>query len=61
MKFLITDGKGKFGHAYKKSNGYENGYYVEVRMFDNYDAVETTNWSTFLVYYEVLEDLEDVS
>ena len=59
MKFLITDGKGNFGHAYKKSNGYSDGYYVEVRMFDNYDAVETTNWSTFLIFYEVLEDIDE--
>ena len=55
-KILITDGKGNFGHAVEKI-GVNRLTYLEVRMFDNYDKVHTTNWSSFLIYYEVLDEL----
>ena len=58
MKFLITDGKGNFGHAYKKENDKTRAFNIEVRMFSNYDAIEVTNWSTFLIYYEILEEID---
>ena len=55
-KLLVTDGKGNYGHAVEKERrGVE---YIEVRMFDNYDKVHTTNWTSFLIYYEVLDETE---
>jgi hypothetical protein len=57
-KILITDGKGNYGHAIEKSSGYKGVTHLEVRMFDSYDAVHTTNWSSFLIYYEICDEPE---
>ena len=53
---LITDGKGRYGHAVEKVNVRYGNKYIEVRFLDDYDVVHTTNYSSFLVYYEILED-----
>ncbi len=56
-KLLITDGEGNFGHATEKPM--PNGLtFLEVRMFDNYDKVHTTNWTSFLIYYEVCKEID---
>ena len=54
---LITDGKGNYGHAVEKESS-KGHTYLEVRMLADYDVVHTTNWSSFLIYYEVLEDVD---
>ena len=59
--FLVTDGKGNYGHAEVVGKDERNNItveHLEVRMFDSYDNVHTTNWSSFLIYYEVLDELE---
>ena len=57
-KLLVTDGKGNFGHATEKPM--PNGLtFLEVRMFDDYENVHTTNWSSFLIYYEVCNEIQD--
>ena len=57
-KILVTDGNGNYGHAVEKRNN-KGTEYIEVRMFDDYDNVHTTNWTTFLIYYEVCDDAND--
>ena len=59
-KFLITDGKGNYGHAEvieKDSRNNISVEHLEVRMFYDYDRVHTTNWSSFLIWYEVCDEL----
>jgi hypothetical protein len=61
-KLLVTDGKGNYGHAVVVGKNETNDITVEhlrVRMFDSYDNVHITNWSSFLIYYEVLDEIED--
>ncbi len=53
---LITDNNGRYGHAEEKVSERHGHKYIEVRFIDDYDTVHTTNWSSFLIYYEVLED-----
>jgi hypothetical protein len=53
---LITNGEGRYGHAVEKVNKRHGNKYIEVRFLDDYDVVHTTNYSSFLIYYEVLED-----
>ena len=55
---LITDNKGRYGHAREKENVRHGNKYIEVRFLDDYDVVHTTIWSSFLIYYEVLDELE---
>jgi len=51
---LITDADGsRYGHAIEKVNQYGHKY-IEVRFIDDYENVHTTNWSSFLIFYEVL-------
>ena len=57
-KILVTDGEGRYGHAVEKI-GVNRLIYIEVRMFDDYDTVHTTKWSSFLIYYEVCDEIED--
>ena len=57
-KLLVTDREGNYGHAVRKI-GVNRLIYIEVRMFDDYDKVHTTNWSSFLIYYEVCDEIED--
>lgn len=47
----------KLRHATEKPM--PNGLtFLEVRMFDNYDKVHTTNWTSFLIYYEVCKEID---
>ena len=55
-KILVTDGNGNYGHAVEKEKHVIE--YLEVRMFDNYDKVHTTNWTSFLIYYEVCKEID---
>ena len=56
---LFTDGQGNFGHAIEKTNHKMGNKYLEVRMLGkDYDIVHTTNWTSFLIFYEVLKDLD---
>ena len=55
---LITDNKGRYGNEREKENVRHGNKYIEVRFLDDYDVVHTTNWSSFLIYYEVLDELE---
>jgi len=55
---LITDRKGRYGHAIEKENIRHGNKYIEVRFLDDYDVVHTTNWSSFLIYYEVCEEID---
>ena len=55
---LITDNEGRYGHAVEKENARHGNKYIEVRWLDSYDVVHTTNWSSFLIYYEVCDELE---
>ncbi len=56
---LVTDGKGRYGHAIEKENVRIGNKYIEVRFLDDYENVHTTNWSSFLIYYEVLDDVSE--
>ena len=61
-KLLVTDGRGNYGHAEVVGKNETNDISVEhlrVRMFDSYENVHITNWSSFLIYYEVLDEIED--
>jgi len=61
-KLLVTDGQGNYGHAVVVGKDETNDITVEhlrVRMFDSYDNVHITNWSSFLIFYEVLDEIED--
>ena len=53
---LITDGKGRYGHATEKVNERHGNKYLEVRFLDDYDVVHTTNHASFLIYYEILDN-----
>ena len=55
---LITDNEGRYGHAIEKENVRHGYKYIEVRFLDDYDVVHTTIWWSFLIYYEVLDELE---
>jgi len=54
---LITDNNGRYGHAVEKVNTYGHKY-IEVRFIDDYDTVHSTNYSSFLIYYEILDELD---
>jgi hypothetical protein len=56
---LVTDGEGRYGHAIEKENVRIGNKYIEVRFLDDYENVHTTNWSSFLIYYEVLDDVSE--
>tara|TARA_R100000406_G_scaffold90396_1_gene77208 strand:+ start:845 stop:1036 length:192 start_codon:yes stop_codon:yes gene_type:complete len=61
-KILVRDNKGNYGHAEVIGKNETNDISVEhlrVRMFDSYENVHITNWSSFLIYYEVLDEIED--
>ncbi len=59
---LVTDKEGsRYGHATEHINKKYGNKYIEVRWIDDYDVVHTTNWSSFLIFYEVLEELDSVS
>ena len=61
-KILIRDNNGNYGHAVVVGKNETNDISVEhlrVRMFDSYENVHITNWSSFLIYYEVLDEIED--
>ena len=61
-KLLVTDGNGNYGHAVVIGKNERNKVtveHLEVRMFDSYENVHITNWSSFLIYYEVLDEIED--
>ena len=53
---LITDNKGRYGHAVEKVNERHGNKYLEVRFLEDYDVVHTTNYSSFLIYYEILDN-----
>ena len=55
---LIRDNEGRYGHAIEKENVRHGNKYIEVRFLDDYDVVHTTNWSSFLIYYEVCDELD---
>ena len=59
---LVTDKEGsRYGHATEHINERHGNKYIKVRWLDDYEKVHTTNWSSFLIYYEVLEELDNVS
>lgn len=61
-KILVRDNNGNYGHAVVVGKNETNDISVEhlrVRMFDSYENVHITNWSSFLIYYEVLDEIED--
>tara|TARA_B100001250_G_C19281483_1_gene563479 strand:+ start:358 stop:546 length:189 start_codon:yes stop_codon:yes gene_type:complete len=55
---LITDGEGRYGHAIEKVNERHGNKYLEIRFLDDYDVVHTTNHASFLIYYEVCNEIE---
>jgi hypothetical protein len=55
---LITDREGRYGHAEEKVSEKYGHKFIEVRFLDDYDNVHTTNWASFLIYYEVCDELE---
>ena len=55
--FLITDNEGRYGHAIEKENVKQGNKYIEVRFLDSYDVVHTTNWASFLIYYEICKEI----
>ena len=61
-KMLIRDNEGKFGHAQLIGKNETNNILVEhyeVRMLDNYDSIHICNAASFLIYYEVMDDIEE--
>ena len=62
-KMLIRDNEGKFGHAQLIKVGKDNSKvlaeHYEVRMLDNYDSIHICNTASFLIYYEVMDDVEE--
>ena len=59
---LLPDEKGRsYGHATEHINEKYGSTYIKVRWLDDYENVHTTNWSSFLIYYEVLDEFDDVS
>ena len=56
---LITDRDGRYGHAEEKTSEKYGHKFIEVRFLDDYDNVHTTNWASFLIYYEVCDEIED--
>ena len=61
-KILVRDNNGNYGHAVVVGKNETNDISVEhlrVRMFDSYENVHITNWASFLIYYEVLDEIND--
>ena len=61
-KMLIRDNNGNWGHAQLIGKNERNKITVEhyeVRMLDNYDSIHICNLASFLIYYEVMNDIEE--
>jgi len=59
---LVRDNKGNLGHARLIKSNKRNDIIVEhyeIRMFDDYKHVSVYGVSSFFIYYEVLDEVED--
>lgn len=60
-RLLVRDNKGRFGHALLRASNETNNITVEhyeVRMLDDYDNLSIHNTASFLIYYEVMDEIE---
>ena len=61
-KMLVRDSEGRFGHAQLIGKDDRNEVLIEhyeVRMLDDYDNLHIHNVTSFFIYYEVMEDVEE--